>query len=340
MTEASTTTDTTVTAPCILECGYEQLWIEKSGKRFPAWKIRLETGNWWRSKLDFLLLSRQSSVPLPKAAFRQLAQESPWQRPDPAVEQRSDDRWKPYMKKNLQMLDQYLLTVKKNHSRAWSLFSRQCDTENLWSSASDHMDCQQSKQLGQYFCSNTNAKHLAKVLMERLTTEQQSDLVIIEPSCGHGIIMEALVEEHQQSATGWKMVGLDLDPEAVSHCRQNYSTIPRMSQIQWKVSDFLSSSKRDFGIDDSESCIVIGNPPFHLAQEFVDHAIVEYKARVVIFVIPRRLCGGTRRFFEYGEDYECEYIELESCDYHFQGDSLKNVKQPSLIQCLWQRQYK
>jgi hypothetical protein len=263
MTEALTTTDTTT--PYILECGYEQVWIEKSGKRFPAWKVRLETGSWWRSKLDFLVLSQKSSVPLPKAAFRQLAQESPWQRPDPAVEKRSDDRWKPYMKKSLQILDHFLLTVRKNHAQAWSLFSRQCDTENLCSSPSDHIDCRQSKQLGQYFCSIDNAKHLARVLMERLITDQVSDWVIIEPSCGHGIIIEALVEEVQQSITGWKILGLDVDSEAVSHCRHKHSTNSSMSQIQWIAADFLSSSKRDFGIDDSEPCIVIGNPPFHLA---------------------------------------------------------------------------
>jgi predicted RNA methylase len=339
MTEASKTTHTVAITPCILECGYEQVWIEKSNRHFPAWKIRLETGSWWRSKLDFRLLSRQSSVPLPKTAFRQLAQESPWQRPnaDPAVEQKSDDRWKPYMKKNLQILDQYLLTVQTTNSLAWNLFSRQCDTENLWSSENDHLNCNQSKQLGQYFCSRSNAKHLTRVLMERLIPEQVRDWVIIEPSCGHGIIMEALVEERQQFGTGWKMVGIDVDPDAVTTCRQNYSTSPQMSQIQWKVADFLSSSKHNFGIDDSEHCIVIGNPPFHLAQEFVNHAIVEYKARFIVFVMPRRLCGKSRRSYEYGEDYECEYIELESCDFYFQGDPMKFIKQPSSIQCVWRR---
>ena len=325
-------TATTAGNPYILECGYEQVWIEKSGKNFPAWKVSLPTGAWWRSKLDFLLLSRQSSVPLPKAAFQKLAQESPWQRPN-SVEQHTVNHWKPQMRKSLFLLDDFLMTVQKNHPRAWRQFCRPLDTEHLCSIESDRINNNQSKQWGQYFCSNNNAKQLVRVFMELLREQDNSDWVVMEPSCGHGTILEAFARERTRQKTKWKLVGIDIDPKAVSFCRENLSLNP---SVKWELADFLKSCKRDFGIDKSEYCAVIGNPPFHLAQEFVQHAILEYKARVIVLIMPPRLCGrGT--WEEYDADYECRHIEMVSCDFHFQGDPSQSIKQPASIQCLWKR---
>lgn len=326
------TTETAAVIPCILECGYEEVWIEKSGRSFPAWKVAFETGAWWRSKFDFLLLSRQSSVPLPKAAFHKLAQESPWQRPDTHQVERDINHWKPHMKKSLFVLDQYLLTMQRNHPQAWSQFCRPCDAENLCKE--DRVDHNQSKQWGQYFSSKDNAQKLVEVLMETLDT-QNIDWVI-EPSCGHGTILQALIEENENQEMKWKIMGIDIDQKVVSHCREQHALNPRMKHIHWEVADFLNSRKSDFGINESEQCAVIGNPPFHQARQFVQHAMTEYNARVVVFIMPKRCCSGDDDC-GYDADYECKNIQMKSCDFHFQGNTSQTIKQPSSIQCFWRR---
>lgn len=342
MTDETAVKNTAVVViPCILECGYEQVWIEKSGKTFPAWKVSLETGVWWRSKLDFLLLSRQSSVPLPKAAFQKLAEESPWQRPNShqSVEQHTVNHWKPQMRKSLFLFDQFLITAQKNNLQAWSRFCRPTDTKNLYTNTTmERVDNSQSKQWGQYFCSNDNAKQLVRIFMELLREQNNRDWLIIEPSCGHGIILRAFAENRQkQEDARWKIVGMDIDPKAISYCRNDHSLSPSMKQIHWVVADFLNSRKHDFGVEESGNCAVIGNPPFHLAGVFVKHAITEYKASAIVFIMPRRLCSDKDSSWEHGRDYECKHVPLESCDFHFQGDPSQTIKQPSSIQCLWKR---
>ena len=111
--------------PCILACGYRQISIVKTNNKFPAWLVLIPSPDntcwgevispnedsmddsapqwscYWRSKRDFLLLSRslaasgsnnekiQSSCSgprlklrtLPKAPFQKLCDRSPWRRP-------------------------------------------------------------------------------------------------------------------------------------------------------------------------------------------------------------------------------------------------------------------
>ena len=128
---------------CVLACGFRHIFIPKSGNRFPAWLVQIgvpengqHTGSTaqttttsavWRSKRDFLRLSRCTStassgrIVFPKRALTKLADAAPWKRPnDPtgrdslnathalAGHEGEDNHWKVSMKKNLFVLDRFL----------------------------------------------------------------------------------------------------------------------------------------------------------------------------------------------------------------------------------------
>jgi len=151
--------------PCILACGYRQVCVTKNNNYFPAWLVLVpsldnekngeqntsqqsaaaqDTTTWscqWRSKKDFLLLSRvlakgnhhnnckcqaQSKLrTFPKAPFQKLSDKAPWHRPfdesfqsdlpvtldvlNEINESNEPNGFLPNMKKNLSQMDQFLL---------------------------------------------------------------------------------------------------------------------------------------------------------------------------------------------------------------------------------------
>ena len=66
MESSNNDNDTTLSLlPIVVACGYRYIKIDKSGNKFPAYLIALPSGDndggfvlVWRSKKDFLLLSR------------------------------------------------------------------------------------------------------------------------------------------------------------------------------------------------------------------------------------------------------------------------------------------
>ena len=148
----------------ITACGYKSIYIPKSQLSFPAWLLVFSGSSgssrdnnnktittttttcnkrgttttvgpsssyYWRSKRDFLRLSRVVSkhnpkLCFPRAAFRKLSDQAPWMRLDsnPYVDDddrhsihgvipiiASENQWKPFMKKSLFQLDHYLQQV-------------------------------------------------------------------------------------------------------------------------------------------------------------------------------------------------------------------------------------
>jgi SAM-dependent methyltransferase len=73
--------------------------------------------------------------------------------------------------------------------------------------------------------------------------------IVLEPGCGDGAILEALLDH------GFKLMGVELDPARAAKARCITPAI-------WE-GDYLA-------LDDEPMChLVIGNPPYSLAEEFV-----------------------------------------------------------------------
>lgn len=80
--------------------------------------------------------------------------------------------------------------------------------------------------------------------------------VIIEPSCGDGAMLDVLRERLPFHA----IVGFDINRARVTEARRRGHSV--------EVADWLEAS--DIG---DEPAWVVGNPPYSLAQEFVEHSL-------------------------------------------------------------------
>lgn len=127
---------------CIVACGYRSIYSPKTGLSFPAWLVKFPNKNdceasfypcfRWRSKRDFLLLSRACASAnsnldrIPRASFAKLCQKVPWARPmgtaketqevDRFLGDQSSSRANSYertMKKNVFLMDQFLQRIRQ-----------------------------------------------------------------------------------------------------------------------------------------------------------------------------------------------------------------------------------
>jgi len=161
--------------PAIVACGYRRIDIPKSGNTFPAFLIAFEeeppgsidnTNGLspsrrarfaWRSKKDFLLLSRKGGgINFPKAALKKVVDEGavPWRRssddttgmngnksqsaiPDCLTDPSLPNQYSARMKKSIWQLDHFLQSIQSKAGNseqiqnAWDSFCRESDTENL-----------------------------------------------------------------------------------------------------------------------------------------------------------------------------------------------------------------
>lgn len=413
----------------VVACGYRQTFIPKSGLTFPAWLVACgasppvstpdsgcetvsavpvnvaSTSLRWRTKRDFGRLgrvaARTATIVWPKAAWRKLSDQSPWQRPNDDTMSLSFDpvkmwnpssgdlevvvnQWHPCMKKSLLQIDQFLQRVawacRDSHTahpdlmRAWNEFCRDQDSDqvlldgcdaNLWPPSPVSLNrvstAQQGNAWGQYFCTPANARQLTQCFWKRLLSLRRSDsnLLVVEPSCGHGQIVWALAQHvHDTAMPKLSVLGLDIDEAAVDYCRAQADSRLKIDStthcdVQWTTADFLRS-RRPFLIPidsdgaDNKSCTVamIGGPPYSagagggkedgdmqldLPTRFVAHALQEWQAIVVAFLMPSR-CRNTT--YSLPQGYRHESIELHAPSvFHFQGNI--PVQQPSIIQCFW-----
>ena len=295
----------------IVACGYESVFIAKSQLSFPAWLVSFssplqqqppnnaettrtasECAYYWRSKRDFLKLSRvaskqDSKLSFPRAAFSKLSDQAPWIRPDHASPSNMpcspldetngapENQWKPFMKKSLMQMDRVLdqvhalvdSKVAKKHDattaheddliRAWKEFCRpescsRCGADTNDKTGQDaaetetpvdsptSTDVARGNTLGQYFCHPQIAQQLVRCCLQRLSalTPPQQDknraFLFVEPSCGHGQVIETLLNVLQQDQeetwmdkinlenSNFAIVGIDKDETAISHCRQKF----------------------------------------------------------------------------------------------------------------------
>ena len=80
--------------------------------------------------------------------------------------------------------------------------------------------------------------------------------IIIEPSCGDGAMLDVLREWAKEP----RIVGFDISRERVTEARRRGHSV--------EVADWLAAT--DIG---DEPAWIVGNPPYSLAQEFVEHSL-------------------------------------------------------------------
>lgn len=444
---------------CVLACGYRHVFIPKSGNRFPAWLVQTiipdngqhtgstaqttTTSTVWRSKRDFLRLSRSTStassgrIVFPKRALTKLADAAPWKRPTDKTGRDSfkathaladhDDNWKVSMKKNLFVLDRFLQqtaeycqteadsSINENSAadvqvqNAWAEFCRPTDCDDLEVLVADGQDfattaasssaveaIQRGNALGQYFCSKENADQLVECLLQAvkrtLPNTSNSDsgsgssrkMLIVEPSCGHGAVIDSLRQQLHDDANAdisagskYQIIGLDIDEEAITYCQkavdeaemtsEKHNTGSDSISVSYHLTDFLATNDTFTNrwtttttmttdlMDTTTSTaavppiavpvFMIGGPPYSAGQgtsgddwhgtlpmEFVEHAVHQWKAAAVAFLMPARCRNATYRL---PANYRVETIDLKhSSQFYFQGGK-KPVTQPSIIQVFW-----
>ena len=107
------------------------------------------------------------------------------------------------------------------------------------------------KKLEQYYTSSHFALELCRHIEAYVSLV---DYVVIEPSAGSGTILSALPRGS---------IGMDVDPKSSAIIKANY--------LETRI-----VTNRDIA--------VVGNPPFHLAVDFFEHAAKQ--ARVIAMIVP------------------------------------------------------
>lgn len=363
----------------VLACGYRQIQSPKSGLRFPTFLVYLPNQQTavWRSKRDFLLLGRLAVSPrplFPKSALKKLAEKAPWRLPSfddssPLCLGSKTNQYHVSMKKNIQQLNQFIHSIQKlasgeNHhvEEAWDLFCRPGDTEGLLpldslakkvkstaetTTTYTITSQQESCRLGQYFCSTENAQKIVSIVLEMiqpLIEIEHSMITFVEPSCGKGDIVTALIdglETRNIPSSRVFIQGYDIDPNAIRTC-QNLQ-LPSKYQVSWTCSNFLESQCINKKMTVKPLVVCLGGPPYttgagssveiqrDLPSLFIEHCFNEWGASLVCFLLPSRYKNWDNTITLPSELHR-ETFALQSSTFFFQGTF--PVTQPSIIQCL------
>jgi hypothetical protein len=308
----------------------------------------------------------------------------PWKRPGVELpyyansksNSKSNNHYHVSMKKSLLQLDQFLqqLAASKDIEiqEAWEKFCRPGDTEGLVPLEEEKVDSEtgessvgdavcttatgttttsqhQSSRLGQYFCSKENAQQVVRTALDKvevylLKKDKSVPLFFLEPSCGHGDIVVALVNElaaRKVPPSRVSIHGFDIDPNAIRTCQNlQISSSNNDYSISWTCQNFLDTTiiPKDWQITtqkEKEPVVVcLGGPPYttgagsgvdmqrDLPTQFLEHCRNEWNTSVVCFLLPARYRDISAN---------CETYDLASSTFFFQGST--RVTQPSILQC-------
>ena len=278
---------------------------------------------------------------------------------------------------------------------AWDLFCRKGDTEGLIVNESRKVpssttESMQSSKLGQYFASETNAKLVADSVLRALddillfsATDSNTKsnavasrkrrrphlthVVFVEPSCGNGDVLIALLKELQQKPEFIKSIesvsifAYDIDPNVLSVCehrvestvREDVCVSKKFKKMEFTCQDFLTTiAHNDSTMPDDGDAVVccLGGPPYttgagsttiessdratksatierDLPERFVVHCRKKWSADIISFLMPERY-----KRMDWGKDSNmvCATDELSTSTFFFRGNV--EVTQPSILQ--------
>ncbi|KAG7393002.1 hypothetical protein PHYPSEUDO_013490 [Phytophthora pseudosyringae] len=219
--------------------------------------------------------------------------------------------------------------------------------------AAARAESKHARDLQQYFSSAELVELVVKKVMEHLQREQEGDVVWLEPSCGDGRFLTALLR-----AGARHVVGYEIDERLHGAAEDNVKRAASVAagaaedtgiQAQVCLGDFLASRS---SVPADKFVVAVGNPPFgarggdgrDLVHHFFRHAASEWRARVVAFIVPERcsrpaFVETTLQQLHGGGDRAAASwalaTELPLTDHQFEfgaGDKLKRVRQPSKLQ--------
>lgn len=201
-----------------------------------------------------------------------------------------------------------------------------------------------ARDLQQYFTSSPLVERVLKLVRERLQSEE--NVVWLEPSCGDGRFLTALLRDGAR-----RVVGFEIDERVQRVAEQQVQKVLTVAgsdgaQAEVHRGDFLTST-RTTALD--EFVVAIGNPPFgarggdgsDLVHHFFRHAAIEWRARVVAFIVPERCSRPSfvettlLQLNEAGSAAWTLSMQHPLTDFEFEfgaGDALKRVRQPSVLQ--------
>ncbi|TDH67788.1 hypothetical protein CCR75_005473 [Bremia lactucae] len=209
-----------------------------------------------------------------------------------------------------------------------------------------------ARDLQQYFSSAELVELVVHMAMMHLQTKQVTDVVWLEPSCGDGRFLTALLRAGAQHVVGYEIDKRlhDLARNSVQQVAKEVAEVNEDSKIKAQVhaGDFLVSES---SISKENFVVAIGNPPFgakggdgsDLVHNFYRHSASAWRARVVAFIVPERcsrpsFVSATLRMLQDGEKEDIVWTlvkELPLNDFSFEfgtGNSAKRVRQPSNLQ--------
>lgn len=140
-------------------------------------------------------------------------------------------------------------------------------------------------ELSQWHTPPETAARIAEFALRNAGLKRDG-LRVLEPSCGHGAIVKALI-----TRTRWKVsvIGVDIDPRCVAHCEQAFDAY----RHAFMAANFLELEPRALG---PEFDLCVANPPFEdgQAEEHILHAL-KFAPRVVFHVPLKTLEGQDRK---------------------------------------------
>jgi predicted RNA methylase len=219
--------------------------------------------------------------------------------------------WKENLSRSLQRAESWLRDHLRFHCCNDSRESFLCDDQyarRIAITAERKRREARPKKLQQYFSSERNVLALMQLLLKY--SDQSDQLIIVEPSCGDGRIIRAIISN--PSLRPVRIVGVDIDPTMEELAMDGTgSSRTSESSMNFICTDFLQTRseniRADF-CDEDVRVVVIGNPPFansamqeedsddeaveeqegDYTQQFLLHSAVTLDADLIVFLLPRR----------------------------------------------------
>ncbi|GMF10319.1 unnamed protein product [Phytophthora lilii] len=201
-----------------------------------------------------------------------------------------------------------------------------------------------ARDLQQYFTSAELVELVVQHVLEHVRMLPLADVVWLEPSCGDGRFLTALLQAGAQHVVGYE---IDARLHSVAEKKAHEAAVSKGAEAQVHAGDFLSSKSSV----PAEQIVAVGNPPFgakggdgsDLVHHFFRHSAREWHARVIAFIVPERcsrpaFVETTLQQLQLPDDVAVQWklaAELPLTDHQFefsQGDDLKRVRQPSVLQ--------
>lgn len=168
-------------------------------------------------------------------------------------------------------------------------------------------------------------------------------ITFLEPSCGDGKILDELLQQ-SKNIQSKNIFGVDIDSVALGKAKQNLSE----HNVSLQCGNFLSLDRKQLNLEmtdmeekEKQTLVVLGGPPYtpkNLPERFIVHSIIDLKADIVVFILPKRcandaddICKILNRTKTHDDDGDWGYTnsDLSNISFSFKDTT---ISQPSILQ--------